>query len=198
MSTIYKRWLPHGEQGTGALVMGWKGIGQNSIWTAPFPGRVFPEICPSVPGEFLDERASQLRLREIWNDTKELSIVTQVQLFSSQTCFWRHEQDLETCCWSFDRNPHQFTIIKKLHFSSILYSIISVPINDNREHRVLESEREKRKNRTCRAKIQNSCYKLESSWQLCTADLLFCKDAKSCQSFHTEISQNWHVSICQK
>ena len=156
------------------------------------------KICPSVPGEFLDERASQLRLREIWNDTKELSIVTQVQLFSSQTCFWRHEQDLETCSWSFDRNPHQFTIIKKLHFSSILYPVISVPINDNREHRVLESKREKWKNRTCRAKIQNSCYKLESSWQLCTADLLFCKDAKSCQSFHTEISQNWHVSICQK
>ena len=45
------------------------------------------KICPSVPGEFLDERASQLKLREIWNDTKELSIVTQVQLFSSQTCF---------------------------------------------------------------------------------------------------------------
>ena len=52
---------------------------------------------------------------------------------------------------------------KKLHFSSILYPVISVPINDNREHRVLESKREKWKNRTCRAKIQNSCYKLESS-----------------------------------
>ena len=108
---------------------------------------------------------------------------------------WARLGNLLLIFWSESPSIHHH---QKLHFSTILYSVISVPINDNREHRVLESKREKWKNRTCRAKIQNSCYMLESSWQLCTADLLFCKDAKSCQSFHTEISQNWHVSICQK
>ena len=44
MSTIYKRWLPLGEQGTGAMVLGWNCILQNSIWTTGSSLRYVP-LC---------------------------------------------------------------------------------------------------------------------------------------------------------